>query len=104
MYAIIRTGGKQYRVAKDAHIDIDLLPLEEGADFSTTEVLFLKTGENAFKVGSPLVAGAKVTGKVVKNFKDKKVRVFKKKRRKGYRKTQGHRQQYTRIQITGIEG
>jgi len=104
MYAIIRTGGKQYRVAKESIIDVDLLPLEEGADLEINDVLFLKTGENDFKVGTPLIEGAKVTAKVVKSFKDKKVIVFKKKRRKGYRKTQGHRQQYTRIQITEIQG
>ena len=103
MYAIILTGGKQYKVAKDAIIDVDLIQAEEGSDFETDQVLFVKTGENACKVGSPLVEGAKVTGKVVKNFKAKKVIVFKLKRRKGYRKKQGHRQQHTRIQITGIE-
>ena len=104
MYAIIKTGGKQYKVANDSIIDVDLLNQEEGSEIEISEVLFLKTGENEFKVGNPTLNGAKVTGKIIKHFKDKKVIVFKKKRRKGYRKTQGHRQQYSRIQITGIEG
>jgi len=103
MYAIIISGGKQYKVAKDAIIDVDLLHVEEGSDFETDQVLFVKTGENDCKVGAPLVAGAKVTGKVIKSFQGKKVVIFKMKRRKTYRKKQGHRQQYTRIQITGIQ-
>ncbi|PCI23657.1 MAG: 50S ribosomal protein L21 [SAR324 cluster bacterium] len=104
MYAIIKSGGKQYRVEKDGIITVDLLQAEEGSDFNTDQVLFVKSGENEFKVGAPLVEGAKVTGKVLSHFKGKKIVVFKKKRRKGYRRTQGHRQNYTRIQITEIQG
>lgn len=103
MYAIIKTGGKQYRVEKDMILNVDKLPQEEGADFETSEVLFVKSGENDFKTGTPYVDGASVTVKVLSHYKDKKVVVFKKKRRKGYKKIQGHRQNYTKIQITEIK-
>lgn len=103
MYAIIKTGGKQYRVAKDDILTVDLINQEEGSAFESDQVLFVKTGENDYKVGSPFVDGAKVSGTVVSHFKDKKVVVFKKKRRKGYRKIAGHRQNYTRIKISDIQ-
>jgi len=102
MYAIIKTGGKQYRVAKNDILTVDLLDQEEGSVFESDQVLFVKTGENDYKVGTPFVDGAKVSGKVLNHFKDKKVVVFKKKRRKGYRKIAGHRQNYTKIQIADI--
>lgn len=103
MYAIIKTGGKQYKVEKDGIITIDLLDQEEGSDFETDQVLLAKTGENDVKVGTPVLEGAKVTGKVLGHTKGKKIVVFKKKRRKGYRKTMGHRQNYTQVQITNIQ-
>ena len=103
MYAIIKTGGKQYRVAKDDILTVDLMDQEEGSAFESDQVLFVKTGENDYKVGNPLVDGATVSGKVLNHFKDKKVVVFKKKRRKGYKKIAGHRQNYTRIQISDIK-
>ncbi len=103
MYAIIKTGGKQYRVEKDGIISVDLLAQEEGSDFTTDQILFVKNGENEFKVGAPLVEGATVSGKILSHYKGKKIVVFKKKRRKGYRRTQGHRQNYTKIQITDIQ-
>jgi large subunit ribosomal protein L21 len=102
MYAIIKTGGKQYRVAKNDILTVDLLDQEEGSAFESDQVLFVKTGENDYKVGTPFVDGAKVSGKILNHFKDKKVIVFKKKRRKGYRRTAGHRQNYTKIQIADI--
>ena len=85
-------------------ISVDLLPQEAGSDFSTDQVIFLKGGENEFKVGSPLVEGALVNGKILSHYKGKKIVVFKKKRRKGYRRTQGHRQNYTRIKVTKYSG
>lgn len=103
MYAIIKTGGKQYRVSKDDILTIDLIDQEEGSTFESDQVLFVKTGENDYKVGTPFVEGAKVSGKILNHFKDKKVIVFKKKRRKGYRKIAGHRQNYTKIQIADIQ-
>ena len=104
MYAIIKTGGKQYRVEKDMVITVDLLAHEEGAAFETDQVLFLKSGENDYKTGAPMVSGAKVTGTVLGHGKAKKIIVFKKKRRKGYKKKQGHRQDFTKIKITDIQG
>ncbi|MBU2512476.1 50S ribosomal protein L21 [bacterium] len=103
MYAIIKTGGKQYRVEKDSVVTVDLLHQDEGSDFESDQVLFVKAGENDFKVGSPFVSGAKVSGKILNHEKGKKVVIFKKKRRKGYQKKTGHRQNYTKIQITDIK-
>ncbi len=102
MYAIIKTGSKQYRVEKDSVIRVDLLSQDIGSVFETDRVLFLKSGENDYKVGSPFVADAKVTGTVLDHVKGKKIVVFKMKRRKGYRKKKGHRQKYTRIRIDDI--
>ncbi|MCP4750277.1 MAG: 50S ribosomal protein L21 [Proteobacteria bacterium] len=103
MYAIIKTGGKQYRVEKDSIITVDLIHQDEGSAFESDRVLFAKTGENSCKVGAPFVEGAKVSGKILEHFKGKKIVVFKKKRRKGYRRKTGHRQNHTRIQITDIQ-
>ena len=103
MYAIIKTGGKQFRVAKDSVITVDLIHQEEGSDFESDQVLFVKTGENDYKVGNPFVAGAKVVGKILNHEKGKKVVIFEKKRRKGYQKKTGHRQNYSKVQITDIQ-
>lgn len=103
MYAIIKTGGKQFRVEKDSVITIDLLQQEEGSEFESEQVLFVKTGENDYKVGAPYVEGVKVLGKVLNHEKSKKIVVFKKKRRKGYQKKAGHRQNFTKVQITDIQ-
>ncbi|MBU3915552.1 50S ribosomal protein L21, partial [bacterium] len=78
MYAIIKTGGKQYRVEKDGVITVGLIHQDEGSDFESDQILFIKTGENDFKVGTPLVEGAKVSGKILAHGKDKKIVVFKK--------------------------
>ena len=103
MYAIIKTGGKQYRVTKDSFITVELIEQEEGSSFESDQVLFLKTGENEFKVGTPFVQDAKVTGEIIGHLKGKKIVVFKKKRRKGYRRKTGHRQNYTKIKINDIK-
>ncbi|MFK8137454.1 MAG: 50S ribosomal protein L21 [Bdellovibrionales bacterium] len=100
MYAIIRTGGKQYTVKEGDRFRVEKLNAEAGNSVDFTEVLFV--GGDKTTVGQPLVAGAKVTVEVVKNLRDKKVRVFKKKRRKGYRKTQGHRQYLTEVVVKSI--
>ena len=102
MYAIIKAGGKQYRVEENSTVTVDLLSQEEGSTFETDQVLFVKCGENDYKVGSPLVADAKVTGTVLNHTKGKKIVVFKKKKRKGYRRKTGHRQKYTKIHIDNI--
>lgn len=103
MYAIIEEGGKQLRVEEGSVISVDLLSLENGASFETDKVLMINDATKV-KIGSPLLEGAKVTGKVLEHYKGKKVIIFKRKRRKGYRLKQGHRQNYTRIMIESIAG
>ena len=101
MYAIVEIAGKQFRVEKDAIIKVPYLRKEEGDVVEFERVLLLDDGQEV-KVGRPVVEGVKVTGKVVENGRDKKVIIFKKKRRKGYQKKQGHRQYFTKIQIENI--
>ncbi|MBF0280741.1 MAG: 50S ribosomal protein L21 [SAR324 cluster bacterium] len=101
MYAIIRTGGKQYRVEPGSEIQVDLLQSEPGAAFETNDVLLMNDGSTT-RVGTPTIEGVVVKGTVVDHIKAKKIIVFKMKRRKGYRRTQGHRQQFTRIKIDSI--
>ena len=102
MYAIIKSGGKQYRVEKDSVLTVEKLDQDEGSVFESDQVLFVKTGENEFKTGTPYVNGAKISGKILKHFKGDKIVIFKMKRRKNYRRKTGHRQNYTQIQITDI--
>ena len=101
MYAVIRTGGKQYRVAEGDRIRVEKLAGEVGSDIELDEVLML--GGDKVAVGSPLVEGAKVKAKIVAQDKAKKIIVFKYKRRKNYRRKNGHRQPYTELEITGVE-
>jgi large subunit ribosomal protein L21 len=101
MYAVIRTGGKQYRVAKNDVITIEKLAAEKGATVSFDEVLMVG-GDGAAKIGAPLVAGAKVTGTVLDQGKGEKVIVFKKRRRKNSRRKNGHRQLETVVRIADI--
>ena len=100
-YAIIKTGGRQYRVAEGDTIDVDLLEGEAGAKMTFGDVLLHADGNN-LSHGSPMVSGAMVTGEVVEQRKDKKVIAFKYRRRKGYHRTVGHRRKLTRVKITGI--
>jgi large subunit ribosomal protein L21 len=100
-YAIIKTGGRQFRVAEGDTIDVDLLDVEAGKVATFSEVLLHADGENLTH-GSPMVAGATVTAEVVEQRKDKKVIAFKYRRRKGYHRTVGHRRKLTRVKITGI--
>ena len=102
MYAIIQTQGKQHQVSPGDIISVDRLDAEVGSAFETDQVLLLKDGET-IKIGTPTVAGAKVKGEVVKHELGKKIIVFKMKRRKGYRKTQGYRHKHTSIKIQSIE-
>jgi len=102
MYAIIETGSKQYRVEKDTVLTIEKLPSEKGKSVSFDRVLLTSDGDK-ISVGSPLVKGAKVTGEVVDQFKGEKVIAFKKRRRHGYQRTRGHRQNLTKVKITGIQ-
>ena len=102
MYAIIKTGGKQYRVAEGDVIRIEKLSAEEGEGVTFDEVLTVVDGD-IVKVGRPLVEGAKVTGKVQAQGKDKKILVFKYKAKSNYRRRQGHRQPFTKVVIEKIE-
>ncbi len=100
MYAVIRTGGKQYKVKAGDLINVELLKKAQGDEFDMDEVLFVSG--KASHVGEPTVSNAKVTVMVMKEDRDKKILVFKKKRRKGYRKLQGHRQSYTQLFVKAI--
>jgi len=101
-YAVIRTGGKQYRVSEGDVVKIEKLTGEVGAKITMDDVLFVG-GEGDAKIGTPLLTNAKVTGEIVGQDRAKKILVFKKKRRKGYMRRQGHRQYQTALKITAID-
>jgi len=103
MYAVINTGGKQYRVQESDVIDIERVAGEVGGKVSFGEVLMLGEGAK-IQVGTPHVKGAKVEAEIVDHFRGKKLVVFKMKRRKGYRKKHGHRQELTKVKINSIKG
>ncbi len=101
MFAIIKTGGKQYRVQEGDILDVEKLPAEPTQRFYFSQVLLI-ADEKETLIGTPFVEKALVQAEILENFKDKKVIVFKKKRRKQYRRTRGHRQQLTRVKIDRI--
>lgn len=101
MYAVIATGGKQYRVMKDDVIDIERVNGDVGAKVTFDEVLLVGEGEK-IECGTPLIKSAKVSAEIVDQFRGKKLTVFKMKRRKGYRKKHGHRQELTKVKISTI--
>ena len=103
MYAVIKTGGKQYRVAKDDVIIVERLTVEDGKKIEFTEVLLMGSGAD-IKVGSALPSGAKVTAELVEQTRGPKLIAFKKRRRKNSRRKRGHRQDLSKIRITGITG
>lgn len=103
MYAVIQTGGKQYKVSEGDVIFVEKLGVEEGTEYTFDQVLAV-SGADGFKVGAPTVEGATVKATVVKNGKGKKIRVFKYKPKKNEKKTIGHRQPYTKLQIMAING
>ena len=103
MYAVIKTGGKQYRVASGAKLKIEQVAAEVGSEIVIDQVLMVADGEKV-ALGTPLVAGASVKAKIVSHGRGDKVHIFKMRRRKHYRKSQGHRQNYTEIEILGIAG
>ncbi|MFO0561596.1 MAG: 50S ribosomal protein L21 [Polyangiales bacterium] len=102
MYAVIHTGGKQYKVAPGENLRIEKIEGDKGAKVSFDKVLLI--GGDAVKIGKPYVAGAKVNAEIVVQDRAKKIIVFKLRRRKNYRRKYGHRQPFTEIKITGIEG
>lgn len=101
MFAVVDILGQQFKVSENTKYYVPLLKQEPESEVTFDQVLLLSDGKET-KVGSPVVKGAKVTAKVLSHLKDDKVLVFKKKRRKGYRKLNGHRQQLTRIEVTQI--
>jgi len=101
MYAVIKTGGKQYRVAPGEKIKIEQIPADVGSQIVLDQVLMVAEGESV-KVGNPLVDGAKVSATVLAHGRGQKLRIFKMRRRKHYQKTQGHRQNYTEIRVDAI--
>ena len=101
MFAIVKTGGKQYRVAPGDILRVERLPGERGDEILLDEVLLVADGDN-IQVGQPLVEGARVVGEILRQGQAKKIIVFKKKRRKKYRRKQGHRQLYTAFQVREI--
>jgi large subunit ribosomal protein L21 len=103
MYAVFKTGGKQYRAAKGDKLKIEKLDAAEGDSVEFADVLMVGEGEGV-KVGTPLVAGSKVKAKVLVQARDKKVNVIKFHRRQNYKRTHGHRQHFTLVEITGITG
>lgn len=101
MYAIVNIAGQQFKVQNNDNLFVHRLDAEEGANVEFNEIL-LVDNDGSITVGSPTVSGAKITAKVLNHQKGDKVLIFKKKRRKGYQKMNGHRQQYTKIQIENI--
>ena len=104
MYAIIQTGGKQFTVKTGDIIEVEKLANEIGQEVIFSEVLAIGSDDGKLNVGTPRVEGAQVTAKVLDQFRAKKLIVFKMKRRKGYRRTHGHRQSLTRVEIGEIKG
>ena len=102
MFAIIRADGRQYRVAKGDIIRFERMKAEPGDSFETSQVLAIAEEDNKLKIGSPVVEGAKVEGTVLEHGRDKKIIVFKRKRRKTYRRKYGHRQDHTLVKIDKI--
>ncbi len=101
MFAVIREGGKQFKIQEGDIIKVPLRSEKEGKKINIKDVLMISNDKD-FKIGNPTVKGAKVSAKIVKHGKDKKILVFKYKKRKGYRKKMGHRQDFTQIQIEKI--
>jgi len=101
MYAVIDIAGKQFKITKDQYIYTPKLSEEKGHAITFDKVLLLDDG-NEVTVGTPVIKGAKVAAEIVEHVKGDKILVFKKKRRKGYKKTQGHRQEYTKVLVKDI--
>jgi len=103
MYAVVKTGGKQYRVAPGENLKVEQIPADVGAEVILDQVLLVGEGE-AVRLGQPTVAGATVKATVIAHGRGEKIRIFKMRRRKHYQKHQGHRQNYTELRIESIVG
>ena len=103
MYAIIKSGSRQYQVQPQQVIEVNRLALEQGASFETEDVLLVDDEKKGPRIGTPYVAGARVKGTVLEHLRGDKIIIFKHKRRKGYRRKRGHRQELTRVRIESIE-
>ena len=103
MYAVVKTGGKQYRVSAGEKLKVEQIPADIGAKITLDQILMLGSGESV-KVGAPLVAGATITATVLSQGRHDKIKIFKMRRRKHYQKHQGHRQNYTELLIEAING
>jgi len=103
MYAVVKTGGKQYRVSAGEKLKVEQIPADVGAQVTLDQVLMVGEGESV-RVGTPTVAGVSVTATVVAHGRGEKVKIFKMRRRKHYQKHQGHRQNYTELRIDSIAG
>ena len=101
MYAVIKTGGKQYRVTSGEKLKVEQIPADVGAEITLDQVLMVGEGE-AVRIGAPMLVGATVTAKVISQGRHDKVKIFKMRRRKHYQKHQGHRQNFTEIEIGTI--
>ncbi|HET6720363.1 MAG TPA: 50S ribosomal protein L21 [Rhodocyclaceae bacterium] len=103
MYAVIKTGGKQYRVSLGEKLKVEQIPADVDTQITLDQVLMLGEGETV-KIGAPLIAGATITATVLSQGRHDKVKIFKMRRRKHYQKHQGHRQNYTELRIDAING
>jgi large subunit ribosomal protein L21 len=103
MYAVVKTGGKQYRVSAGEKLKVEQIPADVGAQITLDQILMVGEGESV-KVGAPFLAGATVTATVLSQGRHDKIRIFKMRRRKHYIRHQGHRQNYTELQIDAING
>lgn len=102
MYAVIKTGGKQYRVSPGQKLKVEQIPADIGQEITLDHVLSVGEGDT-IKIGNPYVSGAVVKATILAQGRHKKIKVFKMRRRKGYRRTQGHRQNYTELRIDAVE-
>jgi large subunit ribosomal protein L21 len=101
MYAVVKTGGKQYRITIGEKLKVEQIPADVDSQIELTEVLMIADGDN-IQIGSPLLTGAKITATVISHGRGEKIRIFKMRRRKHYQKRQGHRQNFTEIRIDAI--